>query len=90
MISVSFGKITELYDVLLVTINRHTSNDSGILCKDFGVIRTLPMDHTRFSVWVTILIHVVHLPGPKRAGSNYHIGPCGLCIAAIAGDDRGI
>ena len=38
----------------LVTIDRQTSYASGILHQYHGIIRGLPMDHTRFADWVTI------------------------------------
>ena len=48
------------HEILLVTVNRETLYDSGILCQDYGVIQGLPMDHTRFADRITIW--VVHLP----------------------------
>ena len=64
MTPVSFIKTTESYKVSLVTINRQTSYYSGILYQNYGIIRGLPMNHTRFADWVTIWL--VHLP--ERAG----------------------
>ena len=48
MTPVSFVKTTESYEVSLGTINRQTSFDSGILRQDYGLIRGLPMNHSRF------------------------------------------
>ena len=45
MTPVSFVKTTESYEVSLVIINRQTSYDSGILRQDYGIIRSLPMNH---------------------------------------------
>ena len=45
MTSLSFVESTESYAVSLVTINRQTSYDSGILRQDYGIIRGLPMIH---------------------------------------------
>ena len=59
MTPVSFVKTTELYEVSLVTINRQTSYDSGSFRQEFGIIRGLPMNITRFADWV--IICVVHL-----------------------------
>ena len=40
----------------LVTINRQTSYDSGILRQDYGIIRGLPMNDTRVADWYTIWV----------------------------------
>ena len=74
MTPVSFVKTTKSYEVSFVTINRQTSYDSGIFRQDYGIIRGLPMNHTRFADWVTMW--VVHLPERTETGGlNYHIGP---------------
>ena len=47
----------------VVIINRKTSYESGIFRQDYGIIRGLPMNHTRLPIWV------VQLPEwTKRAG----------------------
>ena len=56
MTPVSFVKTTESYEVSLVNeSSRQTSYDSGILCQDYGIIRSLPMSQTRFADLITIL-----------------------------------
>ena len=73
MTPVSFVKTTKSYGVSLVTINLQTLYESGILRQDYGFIRNLPMDHTRFADWVTIW--VVHLlKRTEMGGPNYRIG----------------
>ena len=53
----------------LVTINRQTSNDSGILRQGYGIIRQRLRNHTRFADWVTSC--VVHLPEWTETGLIY-------------------
>ena len=65
MIPVSLVKTSESYAISLVTINWQTLYDSGILCQDCGIIRSLPMNHTGFADWVTVT---------ETGGSNYRIG----------------
>ena len=88
MTPISFVKTAESYEVSLATINPQTLYDSGILRKDNGVMRGLPMNHTRFAYWVTIC--VVHLPErTETGGHNYCIGPTVRpFLAAIAGCKR--
>ena len=62
-IPVSFVKTTEPLEVSLVTINRQTSLDSGILRQDYRIIRGLPLNPTRCDDWVTI-----YRNRPKREG----------------------
>ena len=49
MTPVSFVKTTESYELSLVTINQQTSNDSGMLRQNYGIIGGLPVYHTRFA-----------------------------------------
>lgn len=46
-----------------VTVTRRTSYDSGIVRQVYGILRDLPMNHTRFAIW-----KVHYRNGPKRAG----------------------
>ena len=70
----SFVKITESYDVSLVTIGRKILFDSGFLCQDYGSLRSLPMNHTRFADLVAS--GVVYLPERTETGGPYNcIGP---------------
>ena len=50
MSPVSFVETTESVEVSLVTINRQTSYDPGILRQDNGIIRSLPMEYMRFDL----------------------------------------
>ena len=74
MTPVFFVNTTESYEVSLVTNNRQTSYDSGILRRDYGIIHGLPMYRMRFVDWAIIL--VVHLPERTETGRPYYrIGP---------------
>ena len=56
----------ESYEVSLVTINRQTSYDSGILRQDNRIIRGLPMNYTKFVDWVTIwVVHLLERTKPE-------------------------
>ena len=67
MTPLSFIESTESHEISLVSVNRQTSYNSGILRQDYGIIRGLPMNHTRFADKFIIWI-VVYRNGPKRAG----------------------
>ena len=73
MTPISFAKTTESHDVKLVTINRQNSYGCGILRQNYGIIRGMPMDCTRFADWVTILV-VNLLERTDTGRPNYRIG----------------
>ena len=78
MTPVSFAKTTETFEVSLVTINRQTSFDFGILRQDYRIIQGLLMNHTRFAHRGTI--SVITFTGTDRSASGRL---CEQCIAAI-------
>ena len=69
MTPVSFVKTPESYEVSLVTINRQTSYDSGILRQDYGIIRRLPTNNMSHHLGSTVT------GTDRNGGSNYRIGP---------------
>ena len=73
MTPVFFVKATKSYEVSLVTINRQTSYESGILRQDYGFLRGL-LNRTRLA----------DLPiRTETGGSNNRTRLCWPCIAAI-------
>ena len=66
---------TESYEVSLVTISRQPSYDTGIPRQEYGIIQGLPMKHSGFADWVTVLVVHVHLPErAETGGPKYPIG----------------
>ena len=59
MTPVSFVKTTKSYDVSLVSINRQTSFDFSVLRQDYGIIRSLPVDHTGHHLDIVVVVVVL-------------------------------
>ena len=74
MSPVSFVKTTKSYEAELITIIRQIAYDFGILPYACQIIRGLPLKHTRFADWVTLLVPRDFFPPCRGPGAQFSLG----------------